>query len=283
MYYGGIEAGGTKFVCAVSDSNLNIIEKQSFKTESPEITIPKIISFFSKYSIKSIGIGSFGPIEINKSSEKYGYITSTPKKNWENFDFVGSIQSQFNVPIGWTTDVNAAALGEFHLGAGKDKSSCLYLTIGTGIGGGFITDGHIHNGIGHSEMGHIPVFNTNDNYSGNCLYHRNCLEGMASGPAIEKRLGTEASLLNPNDPFWKIESNYIAQALLSYSLILRPEIIVLGGGVMHQKHLFDLIKNDFITLMNGYLEIPEINEYIVPCGLNDNSGIMGCFLLAKNN
>lgn len=281
MNYGGIEAGGTKFICAVSDERLEIIAKKSIETTNPKDTLKKVFDFFEPYKLAALGIGSFGPIEINKNSELYGSLTSTPKKGWENFKLLPAIKKEIDVPIHLTTDVNAAAYGEWKHGSAKGLESCIYLTIGTGIGAGAIVNGEILSGFGHPEMGHIGINkHEKDKFNGNCPYHSDCFEGMASGPAIEKRYGEKGYELADKKEVWQIEADYIAQALINYSLILRPERIILGGGVMKQKQLFPLVKNRFRELMNDYLSVPDLDTYIVPPILEDNAGIVGCLQLA---
>lgn len=280
---GAIEAGGTKFVLAVSDNNLEHIERLSIPTTTPEETFEKIFEFFDNYALDAIGVGSFGPIDVNKKSETYGYVTSTPKLAWQNVDFLGKLKERYDVPLGWTTDVNAAAYGELKKGAAVGKNSCLYLTVGTGIGGGAVINGQPLEGFGHPEMGHILVrMHEKDSYEGACPYHKNCLEGLASGPAIEKRYNKKAQYLTDDEEAWEIEAYYLAQALLSYTLILSPEKIILGGGVMKQKQLFPLIRAEFSKLLNDYVATPDLDDYIVSPQLEDNAGITGCLLLAQN-
>lgn len=279
--YGAIEAGGTKFVCAVSDEKLNIVERVSIKTTVSEETMDLVFKFFDKFELKSIGVGSFGPIDVNKKSKTYGYITNTPKKGWANYDFVGAIKEKYNIPVGWTTDVNAAALGELKKGAAENLDSCLYLTVGTGIGGGAVVNGKLLEGYGHPEMGHILVRkHKNDTYEGNCPFHKNCLEGVAAGPAIEARWGKKGDELACQNEVWEMEAYYIAQGLMTYTLTLSPERIVLGGGVMKQRQLFPLIRKELEKLMANYVSMPNLDEYIVPPALGDNAGITGCLLLA---
>ncbi|WP_444546634.1 ROK family protein [Clostridium felsineum] len=281
MMYGAIEAGGTKFVCAVSDENLNIIERESIKTTVPEETMKLVFEFFDKFKLEAIGIGSFGPIDVNKKSKTYGYITSTPKKGWANYNFLGAVKERYNIPVGWTTDVNAAALGELKKGAAVNLDSCLYLTVGTGIGGGAVINGNLLEGYGHPEMGHILVRrHKDDKYEGKCPFHKDCLEGMAAGPSIEARWGKKAYELTNEDKVWEMEAYYIAQALMVYTLTLSPERIVLGGGVMKQLQLFPRIRKELEKLMANYVSMPNLDEYIVPPALKDNAGITGCLLLA---
>lgn len=279
--YGAIEAGGTKFVCAVSNQKFDIIETLTIPTTTPEETFEKVFELFDRYSLKSIGIGSFGPIEVNKQSEKYGYITSTPKENWSDIDFLGAFKRRYQTPIGWTTDVNAAALAEYELGAARKEKSCLYLTVGTGIGGGAIIDGQLLEAFNHPEMGHFyPRRHPKDQYTGRCKYHGDCLEGLASGPAIEERYGISAKKINKDHEAWVLEAYYLAQAAMTYTTILRPDCIIMGGGVMSQKHLFTQIRKEFKKMMADYLDLPPIEDYILPTALGDQSGIIGALLLA---
>jgi len=282
MHYGAIEAGGTKFECAVSNEELEVIEKVSIPTTSPEETMKQVFSFFDLYQLSSIGIGSFGPIDVNQNSSTYGHITTTPKAGWSGFDFVGVIKNRYQIPVAWTTDVNAAAYGENKRGSAEGSSSCLYLTVGTGIGGGAVVNGQLLEGFSHPEMGHLLVRpHQDDTYKGNCPYHHDCLEGLASGPAIEKRYQKKGIELGDDLHVWELEAYYLAQALITYTLTLRPEKIILGGGVMKQKHLFPLIRSKFEDMLARYVETPDITTYIVPPLLGDHAAITGCLLLAK--
>ncbi|AIE59208.1 ROK family protein [Bacillus methanolicus] len=286
MLLGGIEAGGTKFVCAVGYGDGIILKRIEIPTTVPEETFEKVIGFFKEFELNAIGIGSFGPIDVNQESPTYGYITTTPKKAWDNFPFVQTIKEEFNVPIGFNTDVNAAALAESKLGAAKGLDSCLYITVGTGIGAGAIVQGKLLQGFSHPEMGHILVRrHPNDHYKGNCPYHQDCLEGLAAGPAIEERWNIKGEELQERQEVWDLEGFYLAQALMQYVLILSPKKIILGGGVMKQKQIFSYIYKYIQQLLNNYIVYPElstsINDYIVPPGLKENAGIVGALLLAK--
>ena len=279
-YYGSIEAGGTKFVCAVADEELSIIERISIPTTLPEETLAQVFDFFDRYELKGLGVGSFGPIDVNEQSETYGYITSTPKNGWRNIDLLGLLKSRYALPIAWTTDVNAAAYGEMHLGAGRNTQNCLYLTVGTGVGGGAVVQGSILHGFSHPEMGHISVTrHPEDSFESTCPYHDHCLEGLAAGPALEKRTGVKGQLVAVDHAVWELEAFYLAQALMNYTLILSPEKIILGGGVMKQTHLLEKIRQSLEEQLGGYVSLPD--DYIVSCGLGDNSGTIGCLLLAK--
>ncbi|MHC5373400.1 ROK family protein [Enterococcus sp. LJL120] len=283
MYFGGIEAGGTKFICAVSDKEQKIIDKVSIPTTTPEETLAQVFAFFQQYQLAAMGIGSFGPIGINPEQENYGYVLATPKPGWRDFDFLGSIKARYSIPIVWTTDVNAAAFGELKQGAAQGKKSCLYLTVGTGIGGGVVINEKIFSGITHPELGHIHVKrHPDDDYEGTCPYHKDCLEGLAAGPALEARTGIKGQDLPEDHLIWELQAYYIGQALMTYVLSLAPEKIVLGGGVMNQEHMLMRIRQAFVAQMAGYVETPAVEDYIVRWGLPNESGIIGCLLLAED-
>lgn len=280
MRIGALEAGGTKMVCAVGDENGQILERASIVTENPDKTMSEILEFFRQYTLDAIGIGTFGPVDLDRTSPTYGYITSTPKISWRNFNLLGSMKREFAVPIGLDTDVNASAIGEASYGITRGLDSSIYITVGTGIGVGVILDGKAVHGMQHPEAGHILlVRHPEDNYTGRCPYHPNCLEGLASGPAIEERFGVKAAELPGDSLAWEIESFYLAQALVDFTLVYSPKRIVLGGGVMHQKQLFPKIREKYKEMLNHYVDTPyvkDLNNYIVPYSLDDNQGIMGC-------
>lgn len=284
MRLGALEAGGTKMVCAIGDETGRIYEQVSISTETPEITMPKLISYFQEREVEALGIGCFGPIELDRASSKYGYITSTPKLAWKNYNIVGAFSDALRCPIGFDTDVNSSVLGEVTFGQAKGKNCVIYLTIGTGVGGGIYIEGKLLHGMLHPETGHVLIQKReSDSYAGKCPYHKNCLEGLAAGPAIEERWGSKAALLADRPEVWELEADYIAQALTGYILTLSPEMIILGGGVMHQEQLFPLIRNKVTEMLGGYIQAEELNNmehYIVPASLNDDQGIMGCLELA---
>lgn len=277
-----IEAGGTKFVCAVGDEKGNIVDKIQIPTTVPSETLPQVIAFFEQYEIEAIGIGSFGPVDVDEQSSTYGYITSTPKPGWNHYPLVQKLREAFSVPIGFNTDVNAAALGEASFGAAKGLDSCLYITVGTGIGAGALVQGKLLQGFTHPEMGHILVRrNPDDNYQGKCPYHHDCLEGLAAGPAIEERWGAKGIDLVDRTEVWELEGYYLAQALMQYILILSPKKIILGGGVMKQKQVFSFITKYLNEFINEYVNLPDAEGYIVSPALGDNAGIIGSLLLAN--
>lgn len=284
MRIGALEAGGTKMVVAVGNENGEIIDRSSIPTKSPEITMPKLVEYFKSSKIDALGIGCFGPIDLNRESSTYGYITSTPKLPWRNYNIVGKFTEMLKVPVGFDTDVNASAIGEGTWGITNDVRNSIYITIGTGVGVGVLIDGKPLHGMLHPEAGHILLAkHPKDTFKGCCPYHDNCMEGLASGPAIEARYGKKAYELTDNEEVWELEGFYIAQALVNYILTLSPQRIILGGGVMHQEQLMPIIHREVLRMLNGYINTPElsnIQDYIVFPKLNDNQGIMGCIKLA---
>lgn len=290
--WGGVEAGGTKFICAVGTGPGDIRAEVRFPTTSPEETLGRVEAFFRQQPeglrVAAIGIGSFGPVDPNPRSPTYGYITSTPKVGWMNTDFGGALQRSLGVPVSFDTDVNAAAFGEYHWGAARGLDTFIYLTIGTGIGGGAMVNGQILHGLIHPEMGHIllPHDLETDPYQGSCPYHGDCFEGLASGPALAGRWGHQAESLPPEHPAWELEAHYLAQALVSYACTLSPQRIIMGGGVMNQAMLFPLVRQQFQSILNGYIAASEIREdvehYIVPPGLGHRSGVMGAIAMAQS-
>lgn len=292
-YFGGIEAGGTKFVCVITDSGKNVLAETRFPTTSPAETIGRAIAFFQEHyhqlprQISAIGVACFGPIDPNPQSPTYGFITTTPKPGWQNTPVVGPLQETFGVPVAIDTDVNAAAVGEGVWGAAQGLTDFLYLTIGTGIGGGGVFHGKPLHGLIHPEMGHIRIPHdiNRDPYSGYCPYHGDCFEGLACGPALQARWGERGESLAPDHPAWDLEAQYIALALHTFICALSPQRIILGGGVMQQAHLFPLIREKTVDLLNGYVRSPSLldhaDEYIVPPGLGARAGVLGAVALAQ--
>ncbi len=285
MRIGSLEAGGTKMVCAIGDENGKIFDKAVFPTLSPAVTVPKLLEYFGAGNVDAVGIGCFGPICLDRTSPEYGNITSTPKIEWQNYPMVKAFKEALDVPVGFDTDVNAACLGEATFGCAKGLRNVVYITIGTGIGAGVIVEGSLLHGNLHPEAGHIPLRrHPYDRYEGKCPYHLDCFEGLASGPAIEERWHKSPKELAGEDVVWEMEAYYIAQALATYILVLAPQKIVLGGGVMHQQQLFKLIRRYVRELLADYVRTPEmeaIDDYIVPSALNDEQGIIGGLCLGK--
>lgn len=284
--YGSIEAGGTKFVCAVGDQEFTVVDKTQFPTTTPEETIAQTIAYFKTFEadLAGIAIGSFGPIDIDPSSETYGYITTTPKPGWANVDLLGQLSTAFEIPFDVTTDVNSSAYGEALAHPGAE--SLVYYTIGTGIGAGAIQKGEFVGGLGHTEAGHTYVMahpeDVEHGFLGVCPFHKGCLEGMASGPSLEARTGTRGELIEQDASVWDVQAFYIAQAALQATMLYRPQVIVFGGGVMAQDHMVMRVHEKFKTLLNDYLPVPDLADYIVTPAVADNgSATLGNFALAK--
>ncbi len=284
MLIGGIEAGGTKMVCAVGDENGVIKDRTSFPTRQPEETFADMIAYYKNWDIQALGIGCFGPVDLNRQSRTYGYITKTPKPGWGNCDIVGAFKDALGVPVGFDTDVNGAVLGEVTWGAAKGLDSAIYITIGTGVGVGVYVNGGLLHGLVHPEGGHILLIrHPKDTYEGKCPFHKNCVEGLAAGPSIEARWGKKAAELADRDEVWEMEAYYIAQAITDYILSYSPQKIILWGGVMHQEKLFGMVRKEVLNLLNGYVAhemiTEHIDQYIVPPALGEDPGIMGAIKL----
>lgn len=283
--FGGIEAGGTKFVCCVADEQLNIVERITIETKTPDYTMSRVIQFFSDKPIVALGVAIFGPINVDRDSDDYGKILNTPKIAWAGYNVYKALKEQFDVPIYIDTDVNGAAICEYYAGHGKGRKSVLYITIGTGIGAGYVLDGKVMNGIVHPEMGHILVQSRESNFTGVCPIHENCLEGMACGKSIEGRYGVTGHSLPKEHEVWDYIGDYVGQALMTYTLILAPDVILIGGGVSRQQHLFEKFKSNFVKYMNGYLAhdryTKEVDDYIKYPKYGQDAGLVGSLYLAK--
>lgn len=288
---GGIEAGGTKFVCAVGTGPGDIRAEVRFPTTTPEETIDRAVAFFREQGLaeplRAVGIAAFGPLDPRLESPSFGHITTTPKPGWADTDLAGAIVEALDVPIGFDTDVNGAGLGEWRWGAAQGLDTFIYLTIGTGIGGGGLINGRLMHGLIHPEMGHIrlPHDWSADPFPGRCPYHGDCLEGMASGPAMAERWGSPADTLPADHPAWELEAHYLAAALHTFICTLSPQRIILGGGVMQQPHLFPLVRRKVQESLAGYVQSPAIlsaiDEYIVPPSLGAQAGVLGAFALGQ--
>ena len=284
MLIGALEAGGTKMVCSIGNPQGGVLQRASFPTLTPDVTVPQIVDFIGKFDVKALGIGSFGPLDLNPASPTYGSITKTPKKEWIQYPLMTTLKDALGVPTGIDTDVNAAALAEYTMGAGKGRGSLLYVTVGTGIGGGLVIDGKMVHGLVHPEAGHLLLQrHPKDTYAGKCPYHANCLEGLASGPAVEARWGRPAKELADREDVWEMEAFYLAEAVANYVLTYSPQKIVLWGGIMHQSQLFSMVRTKVQELLGGYISnekiLKEIDTYLVPPALGENPGIMGAFAL----
>lgn len=292
--WGGIEGGGTKFACLLGSGPDDVLASAIVPTTTPSETLEQVARFFAGHlagpdapSLAGLGIACFGPIDLDTASPTYGTIRATPKPGWAGADVVGFFRARFGVPIGWDTDVNGAALSEQRWGAARGLASLVYYTVGTGIGGGAVVDGHPLHGLSHPEMGHIPIAPLPGHAAaGVCPFHGGqCLEGVASGPALAARAGRPAAELAPDDPIWAEEAHYLASAATMATLLLSPQRIIFGGGVLKQRQLFPLIRANTLQQLNGYLRHPTIVEgmesYIVPPLLGDRSGSLGALVLAR--
>jgi fructokinase len=290
-YIGAIEAGGTKFVCAIASPDGEILRESRFPTRNPEQTLQQVVDFFQENlpldpatgqisRLSALGIGTFGPVGVNPELPSYGKILATPKKGWEGTDMIAPFTSAFpHIKVKLDTDVNAAALGEGQLGAARDSHSFVYITIGTGIGGGVVINDQIIKGHLHPEIGHLSVYQEkNDSFLGVCPFHHNCIEGLASGEAIYQRWGTKAENLPPEHPAWLLEARYIASLCQTLTAVLSPQRIILGGGVMEQAHLLPLIEQEFQRKVGEYWQITP--DYLVRPMLGNQAGIIGSVQLA---
>jgi fructokinase len=275
---GGIEAGGSKWVCAVGTGPDDLIATETFPTTTPEETIARAIAFFERSgAIEAVGIGCFGPVDLRPGSPAWGSITTTPKPGWADTDVAGAVGRALGIPVAFDTDVNAAALGEHRWGAGRGLDTFCYVTVGTGVGGGAIVNGEVVHGLLHPELGHmrIPHDLAADPFAGSCPYHGDCLEGLASGPAIEARWGRPPRELAREEAVWRLEARYVALGLVNAVAVLSPERIVLGGGVLETPGLLELVRAEVEALLAGY-----VATEIVPPALGPRSGVLGAIALA---
>ncbi len=287
---GGIEAGGTKFVCAVGRGPDDLRAEARIPTTEPDETIARAIRFFREAAageaLAAVGIGSFGPLDPDPGSATFGHITSTPKPGWGGTDLAGAVAGALEVPVAFDTDVNAAALGEHRWGIARGLDTFVYLTVGTGIGGGVMASGRLVHGLLHPEMGHLLIARrADDDFAGVCPFHGACLEGLASGPALEGRWGQPAETLPEDHPAWELEAHYLALGLANVVCVVSPRRIVLGGGVMTREPLFPIIRRKLRQLLNGYVQASSITddneEFIVPPGLGGRAGVLGAIALAE--
>ncbi len=286
----GIEAGGTKFVCAVGSASGELADQVRIPTTDPAETLGRAVEFFREAAAEAplagLGIACFGPIDLDPDSETFGHIRLSAKHLWNQADVVGPVARALGVPVELDTDVNGAALGEHRWGAARGLDDFLYLTVGTGIGGGAVVNGDLVHGLLHPEMGHLLVARrADDAYAGNCPFHGACLEGLAAGPALEKRWGRKAETLPTDHPAWELEAHYLAQGIVNLVCTLSPRRVILGGGVMSQPQLFPLIRAEVRRLLNGYLRTPAIlvdnEDFIVPPALGPRAGVLGAIALAE--
>ncbi len=287
MSLGGIEAGGTRWTCAVGEGDGELTRVESFATTTPVETIGRAAEFFAAVpALEALGVGCFGPVEVDPASPRWGTITTTPKPGWADTDVVGPLAAALGVPIALDTDVNAAAVGEWRHGAARGLGTFCYVTVGTGIGGGVFANGRPVHGVLHPELGHmlIPHDRARDPFEGSCPFHGDCLEGLASGPAIEARWGRPGEELA--DPeVWELEAEYLALGLMNIVLVLAAERIVLGGGVSAGPGLIERVRTRLQELLAGYLDVPQIKSdidaYVVAPALGPRSGVVGAIELAR--
>ena len=290
--FGGIEGGGTKFNCIIGTSPDDIQREARFPTTTPDETLGQVIAFFREAEedfgkLSALGVATFGPIDPNPDSASYGHILPTPKPGWSNANVLGMLRSAFDIPIAFELDVNGSAMGEWIWGAAQGLDTFIYLTVGTGIGGGVVANGKLLHGLLCPEMGHImiPHDKERDPFEGVCPFHKDCFEGLAAGPALEARWVQKAETLPLDHPAWELEAHYLALALVYYITTLSPQRIIIGGGVGGREDLLPLIRRNVQKILNGYVQSPSITEnidnYIVLPGLGRRSGMLGAIALAK--
>ena len=289
---GGIESGGTKIVCVVASGPDDIRAETSFPTEAPELTLGRMIDFLAESQrhhgqIAAIGLASFGPVDLDPDSPTFGHVTRTPKSGWSHTDVVGPLREALNKPIAFDTDVNGAGIGEHKWGAAKGLRNFVYVTIGTGIGGGVIVDGRPVTGISHPEIGHFrPVRDPDrDPFAGICPFHGDCLEGLASGKAVVARWNSTLGELGPDHEALQLEADYLGQLCATLTFILSPQKIVLGGGAAGATGLLPRVRQKTRELLCGYLSAAiyegEMDDYIVPPGLGSRAGVLGAVAMAQ--
>jgi fructokinase len=287
--YGGIEAGGTKFLCALGDAHGDIVHETRIETRDPRTTLAQVFDFFhaaeARYgAVKAFGIGAFGPLELRRNSPCYGFITNTPKPGWANTDLVGMVRRALGRPVGFDTDVNGAVLAEWKWGAGQQLESLAYVTVGTGIGAGVLHHGRAVHGLMHPEIGHIRVLRHpgDMDFAGICPFHGDCLEGLACGPAIAARTGRTLNQAGEHDAIWDIEADYLGQLCAHLVLMHSPQRVFIGGGVMQQDRLFTAIGTRMRHWLRGYVPHHELQDgnYIAPPSLGGAAGIKGALALA---
>jgi fructokinase len=286
MSYGGIEAGGTKWVCAVGRSADAIAETATIPTTTPEETIARAVEFFERFRPSALGVGSFGPVDLRRGSATWGHITTTPKPGWGGVDLAGALVGALDIPLELDTDVNAAALGEQRAGAARGLETFCYLTVGTGIGGGALVEGQLLHGLMHPELGHmrIPHDAARDPFPGSCPFHGDCFEGLASGAAIAARWGRPAEELHDDERVWELEAEYLALGLVNVVYALSPQRIVVGGGVLEAPGLIERVRVRTRELLAGYGPVPaaeEMDGYVVAPGLGRLAGVTGALVLAE--
>ena len=287
---GGVEAGGTKLACAVGTGPDDIRAETRVPTGAPTETIAAAVDFFAQHGpVSALGIASFGPVDLDPGSPTWGHVTSTPKPGWSHVDLAGPFARALEVPVRFDTDVNGAALAEHAWGAGRGSDPFVYVTVGTGIGGGALVHGRLVHGLVHPEMGHlrVPHDRAADPFPGACPFHGDCLEGLASGEALARRWGLAAEELPEDHPGWELEAEYLALGLVAIVSILSPHRIAVGGGVMTAGHLLPRVRTRVRSLLSGYPDAEAlrdgIDDYVVPPALGDRAGVIGALALAAEH
>jgi fructokinase len=289
--FGGVETGGTWCVCALGTGPEDVREIEEFPTTSPEATLERIVAFFRRYEPpRALGIGSFGPVDLDPASPTWGYVRATPKPGWQHTPVGPFVRDRLGVPVAFDTDVAAAAVGEHEWGAGRDVSSLCYLTVGTGIGAGLIVDGRPLHGLIHPEVGHlrIPHDHDADPFPGSCPVHGDCWEGLASGTALAARWGVASAAELPDEyPAWSLEARYLALGIFSIVCVASPQRVIVGGGVAEHRGLLEAVRHELRALNGGYLDTlsltQRIDRYVVPAGLGDRAGVLGAIALAMRS
>jgi fructokinase len=293
--YGAVEGGGTKFVCAVGEGPDRILARARIETTTPEETLNRVADFFAgaapERGLAAVGVACFGPLELDPGAPQFGALLATPKPGWSGAPVAQTLRQRLGVPVAIDTDVNGAALGEWRWGAAQGCDPALYLTIGTGIGGGVVLDGRPLHGLLHPEMGHIPLprlawpDGRADDFPGVCPFHGACFEGLASGPALAARAGAPAETLGPQHPLWELAAGYVAHALATYVLTLSPRRIVVGGGVSQSGDLLRRVRRRLPRVLNGYVGRPEVDAaveaYVVAPRFGQEAGLVGALALAE--
>ena len=287
---GGMEAGGTKFVCAVGTGPDDVRTEVRIATTTPDETIRRVVTFFSEQAsqipLAALGVASFGPVDLDPRSPTFGSITTTPKPGWQHVDLVGPLRRALSIPVAFDTDVNGAALAEHRWGSAQGVRSLVYVTVGSGIGGGAVIDGRPVHGLVHPEMGHqrLPHDHDRDPFPGGCPHHGDCWEGLASAPALAARWGQDPASLVDAHPAWELEADYLALGLANVVLVLSPERIVLGGGVMGRASLLPMVRTKLVALLAGYVASPKltdgIDRYLAAPALGERAGVLGGMALA---
>jgi fructokinase len=289
--FGAVEAGGTKFVCAIGDEHGTLHAESQFATADPDSTLARVVDFFrdqvrEPQRLEALGLASFGPLVLDRGSARYGCIDNTPKAQWSNVNIVGRLAQQLSCPIGFDTDVNAAALAEHRWGAGRNFENLVYLTVGTGIGGGVLVNGAALHGLAHPEIGHVRLRRhpLDVNFDGVCPFHGDCIEGLASGTAIRARTGSELQSLDATHAQWQIEADYLGQLCAQIVLLVSPQLIIMGGGVLSQERLLPMIRQRAQHWLSGYINrqeiLNDIEHYIVAPALGSRAGVLGALKLA---